>query len=190
MNVVESESESRFRLAEFKSNLSIGNRIARLVWGWAWMLLFRPSPRVAFAWRRLLLRVFGARLGKNVRIYASAEVFLPANLTLGDNVVVGPKVDLYCVDDIFVEENAILSQRCELCTGTHDYSKPDMPLVTKSIKVCRGAWVCAGAFIGPGVTVERDSVVGARAVVFKDVEHGTIVAGNPAKFVKAKDRTS
>ena len=54
------------------------------------------------------------------------------------------------------------------------------------IVIGSGVWVCAGAFIGPGVTVGDNSVVGARAVVTRDVPPGVVVAGNPARVVKAR----
>jgi len=48
------------------------------------------------------------------------------------------------------------------------------------------AWICADAFVGPGVTVGEGAIVGARAVVMKNVEPWAIVAGNPARFVKKR----
>jgi len=62
-----------------------------------------------------------------------------------------------------------------------------MPLVTAPIVINDGAWVCADAFIGPGVTIGEGAVVGARAVVMKDVDPWTVVAGNPAQFIKKRE---
>nr|WP_281380118.1 hypothetical protein [Prosthecomicrobium pneumaticum] len=56
-----------------------------------------------------------------------------------------------------------------------------MPLLKPPIAVGEEAWLCADAFIGPGVTVGRGAVVGARAVVVRDVAERTVVAGNPAR---------
>jgi len=55
-----------------------------------------------------------------------------------------------------------------------------MDLIKAPIRIGDGAWVCADVFIGPGVKVGRGAVVGARAVVVKDVADGVVVAGNPA----------
>lgn len=174
-------------LSRFQSNLSLGNRAARAVWGVVWVFLFRPSPRIAFAWRRMLLRMFGARVGRGVRIYNSARIFLPANLILDDRVVVGPEVDLYSVATIHIHQDAMVSQYAHLCAATHDYRLPGLPLVARPISVQSGAWICAGAFLGPGVTVGQRAIVGARGVVFRDVEPGMIVAGNPARPIKHRD---
>ncbi len=134
--------------------------------------------------------MFGAKIGKGVRIYNSARVFLPANLILDDRAIVGPDVDLYCVARIHVHSDAMISQYSHLCAATHDYRQPDLPLVAKPIEIGSQAWVCAGAFVGPGVTIGQRAIVGARAVVFRDVEVGMIVAGNPAVVIKTRDAES
>ncbi len=73
-----------------------------------------------------------------------------------------------------------------LCAGTHDYADPSMPLLKPPITVGDQAWVCADAYIGPGVTIGEGAVVGARAVIVKDVPPWTIVAGNPARPIKKR----
>lgn len=173
-------------LSEFKSNLSLRNRLERFVWGIIWIFLFRPSPRLAFAWRNLLLRIFGASLGKGVRIYNSANVFLPRNLKIGSRVVIGPSVDLYSVDRIDIQDDVLVSQYSFLCTASHNYALPSLPLVTSPIVVQPGVWICAGCFIGPGVNLGELSVVAACAVVTRDVPERQIVGGNPAAFIKMR----
>lgn len=174
-------------LSRFRSNLTVGNRAARALWGLVWCLLFRPSPRIAFGWRRMLLRLFGARVGRGVRVYNAAKVFLPANLILEDRSIVGPDVDLYCVAPIRIGADSMVSQYSYLCAATHDYRQPDLPLVARPIAIGSQAWICAGAFVGPGVTVGDRAVVGARAVVVRDVPAGLVVAGNPARVIKRRD---
>lgn len=148
------------------------------------MLLFRPSPRFFEQWRCFLLRVFGAKIGKRVNVATSAIVWYPPNLTLHNDVVIGPAVDLYCVAPIEIGANSIVSQYSYLCSGSHDYRQESMPLISKPISVGERTWVCARAFVGPGVSVGNFCVVGACAVVVKDVEDRCIVVGNPAKVIK------
>ncbi|TWU55492.1 LbetaH domain-containing protein [Rubripirellula reticaptiva] len=174
------------RLDRFHSNLSIWNRLERSAWGITWLIFFRPSPRIAFRWRRFLLRCYGATIGENVRIYNSASIFLPRNLTLAAHCVIGPRVDVYCVASIDCGEHVMVSQNVELCAATHDYRQVDLPLVASPIRIEPESWVCASAFIGPGVTIGRGAVVGARSVVFKDVASEDIVAGNPAKRIRSR----
>jgi putative colanic acid biosynthesis acetyltransferase WcaF len=145
--------------------------------------LFYYTPRPFWAWRRAVLRIFGARVGRNVRVHPTARIEIPWNLEIGVNACLGDGVIAYSLGSIVIGSNVTISQYVHLCAGTHDYSLPDMPLLKKSICIEAGVWVCADAFIGPGVTVGESAVVAARAVVVKDVPPGTIVAGNPARVL-------
>ncbi|MDB4766597.1 putative colanic acid biosynthesis acetyltransferase [bacterium] len=176
-------------LNKFKSELSFGNKVLRALWGAVWLLLFRPSPRLCHQWRRFLLRLFGAKIDKTVRIDSSAEVFYPPNLTLLEYVVIGPRVDLYCVAPITICKNAMVSQYSYLCSASHDYTQSHLPLIASPIVIGTGTWVCAKAFVGPGVTIGNNSLVAAGSVVVRDVADNQIVGGNPAKFLKNRPAT-
>jgi putative colanic acid biosynthesis acetyltransferase WcaF len=65
-----------------------------------------------------------------------------------------------------------------------------MPLVKLPINIGDWAWVAADAFVGPGVTIGRGAVVGARSVVVRDVPPDVVVAGNPARILGPRDRSS
>lgn len=173
-------------LSGFRSEHSVGNRAARAVWGVVRILLFRPTPRPLHAWRRLLLRCFGARIGRGVRVYASAKVWAPWNLTMGDFSVLGDDVDCYTVDRIEIGAHAVVSQYAHLCAATHDIDQPHFPLATKPIRIGARAWIASGAFVGPGVTVGEGAVVGARSVVVKDIPPRAVVAGNPARLLRMR----
>ena len=174
------------QLSKFKSDLSLSHKMLRLVWGFCWLVLFRPSPRVCHGWRRFLLRMFGAKIGKGVRIYNSAIVYYPPNLALGDHAVIAPHVDIYCVAPITISEHVMVSQYSYLCAASHDYTKSHLPLIASPIFVGPRSWICARAFIGPGVTIGSNALVAACAVVIKGVEDGQIVGGNPARFIKTR----
>jgi putative colanic acid biosynthesis acetyltransferase WcaF len=100
------------------------------------------------------------------------------------NACLGPDVNCYCIADVTLEDNAIVSQGAHLCTGSHDIDDPHHQLFAKKIVIKRGAWIATEAFIGPGVTIFEYGVVGARAVVFKNVPPHAVVAGNPAKLIR------
>jgi putative colanic acid biosynthesis acetyltransferase WcaF len=162
------------------------NKIGRVLWGIVWITLFRMSPRLCFGWRRLLLKCFGARIGRNARISPSVRVWAPWNLRIGDEAAVAHDVDLYAVAMISIGDHATVSQYAHLCAATHDITDPQMGLVMKPIVIESQAWVCAGAFVAPGVTLHEGAVAGARAVVTRDVPAWTVVAGNPARAIKAR----
>ena len=157
--------------------------LMRLLWGLA-VPLFSFSPRVCFSWRASLLRIFGAQIGKNVHIYNSATIYMPWNLEIGDYSSIGEYAFIYNLGKITIGAKTTISQRVHLCAGAHDYNDPILPLLKPPINVEDHAWVCADAFVGPGITVGEGAVVGARACVFKNVAPWTVVGGNPARFIK------
>lgn len=171
-----------------KSPYSLLQKAARAAWGIVWLLLFRSSPRCFLGWRRLILRSFGANIGRGVAVHPTTRIWAPWNLTMRECSTLSSYVDCYCVAPITLEGYAIVSQHSYLCTATHDYEKQGRPIVAKPITICAGAWVCADVFIGPGVTIGEGAVVGARASVFKDVQPWQVVGGNPAKFIKNRKK--
>lgn len=170
-------------------SFSLGHRIRRQVWNIVYALLFRISPRPFHAWRAFLLRVFGAQLGKGCHIYPGVKVWAPWNLRLGNRVGVADGATLYCMDKIIIGDYAVISQGAYLCGGTHDYNSENFQLVIKPIVIGTRAWVCAEAFIHPGITVPDGAVVGARAVVTKSLSMAwAVYAGNPCRQVSIRKR--
>ena len=181
-----SASQIRVDRAACPSPHSAANKAGRLLWQAAWLLLFRPVPWFWQAPRRAVLRLFGARIGRGAQIMPSVRIWAPWNLALGAHATVSHGVDLYNVDRIEIGAHATVSQRAFLCTATHDIDHPHMPLKTAPIRIGAGAWVCAEAYVHPGVTVGVDAVAGVRAVVLHDVPPGQVVGGNPAKFIRQR----
>ena len=132
----------------------------------------------------MILRAFGARIGKKAKVYPSTRIWAPWNLTLGDFACLSYDVDCYCVAPVSIGANATVSQYSYLCTATHDVTDPHMRLISTAIRIEDQAWICAGAFVAPGVTVFQGAVAGAYSVVTKDVPAWTIVAGNPERFIR------
>lgn len=154
---------------------------------WALMIpFFRFSPRPFFGWRRFLLRLFGARVGRQVHVYPSTRIYLPWNLTLGDQCSIGEWALIYNLGPVTIGDRATVSHRAHLCAGTHDYCDASLPLLRLPITIDTEAWVCADAFVGPNVTIGQGAVVGAASVVVKDVLPWQIVAGNPAQLIKMR----
>lgn len=167
-------------------HLSRANKLGRALWGIVWLTLFRPTPRPLHAWRCLLLRLFGAHIGKRVRVYPSARIWAPWNLEMEEGSCLGDFVDAYCVDKIKVGENATVSQYSFLCTASHDYTDPAQPLVTAPIVIGSQAWVTADVFVAPGVTIGEGTVITARSSVFADISPWVVASGNPAAAVRPR----
>ena len=156
------------------------------IWWIAQALLFHCSPQVLYGWRRFLLRLFGAKIGKNVLLRPSVTITYPWKLTIGDNSWVGDHVTLYTLGEITIGHDAVVSQYSYLCTGSHDYTKPSFDIFALPIRVEDEAWVAANCFIAPGVTVGRGAVLGACSAAWKDVPAMMVCSGHPAKPVKPR----
>lgn len=157
----------------------------RVLWGFG-RQFFRLTPRPCFAIRRSILRLFGAKVGKKVRIYPSTHIYFPWKLRIEDGSAIGECALIYSLGEVTIGERTVISQRTHLCAGTHDYRYPSMPLLRPPIRIGNDVWVCADAFIGPNIKIADYAIVAARAVVVKDVNPNEIVGGNPAKFIKKR----
>jgi putative colanic acid biosynthesis acetyltransferase WcaF len=154
----------------------------RVLWTFG-IWLIRLSPRPMFAWRRAVLRLFGARVGRDVHVYAGTHIVMPWNVELGDWASIGDEALVYSLGRVRIGAHATVSYRAHLCAGTHDFDDSTLPLLKPPIDIREGAWIGTEAFIGPGVVVGAGALVGARAVVTKDVAERDIVAGNPARVI-------
>jgi len=101
---------------------------------------------------------------------------------------IADNVDCYCVAPISIGPNATVSQYSYLCSASHDYRDPAMPLIIAPIVIERDVWIAADVFVGPGVRIGEGSVVGARSTVVNDVESWSVVAGSPASRRGSRDR--
>ena len=115
------------------------------------------------------------------------DVFTP-NLKIGNYVMVGQDCHITCADSIVIEDNVLISSGVFITDLSHETSNLEMPVIkqgltTKPVKICEGAFIGKDVMIMPGVTLGRHCVVGANAVVTKDVPDFATVAGVPAKPV-------
>ena len=146
--------------------------------------LFVSSSLPGSLHRRILLRLFGAKLGKRVVIKPRVQVKFPWRLQIGDFSWIGERVWIDNLAEVHLGSNVCLSQGAYLCTGSHDWSSPEFDLVVRPIAIQDEAWIAAQSTIGPGVTVGRGAVLGLGAVATKDLDPWTVYAGNPAIFSK------
>lgn len=155
------------------------------LWWIVHAVLFRPSPRFMYSWRRWLLRRFGADVGVGVRVRSSAQVTYPWKVKIGDWSWIGEEAVLYSLEEIVIGSNVSISQRCFLCAGNHDYTKVDFPYILEPAKtrisIHDETWLANDVFVGPGVTIGRGTVVGARSTVFNSLPAMMVCFGNPAK---------
>ena len=168
------------------ASFTLRSRVERATFALCWTLLAAWTPPPLRGWRRLILRAFGATMGKGANVYASVRIWHPRNLVMGDHATLGPRVNCYCQARITVGEYAVVSQGVTLCAGTHDYEDPEFQLRTRPIVLGPHSWIAAEAFVGPGVQVGAYAVLGARGVAMRNLAPGVVYAGNPAVAVKRR----
>jgi putative colanic acid biosynthesis acetyltransferase WcaF len=169
------------------SAFTTSEKLKRLAWAATYHLLFRLSFHNWYALRAAILRLFGAKIGRNVRFRRTARIESPWNLDISDNVSIGDEVILYSLGPIRIGPRTSISQYAHLCAGTHDYTRDDYPLLRPPITIGSDCWIATDVFIGPGVSIGDRTVLGARSSVFKDLPGDVVAVGNPAKPIKPRE---
>ena len=165
-----------------------GHTLRRFLWEVAWAIGGRWTPRWTLnGWRRLLMSVFGAKIGRGVRFQGGTAVWQPWRITVGANSWIDGDAKLYSVDDIRIGHDAVISEGAFICTASHDLASKAFALTNAPIEIGDYAWICAYAIVLPGVKVGEGAVVASGAVVTKDVEPWTVVGGVPAKVIKRRE---
>lgn len=171
-----------------RPTFSAANRTRRLIWNICWAIFYRLSPRPFHAWRAMLLRLFGAKMGPNCHFYPTSRVWAPWNLICEDQATAGDYAEIYNPAPIRLGSHAILSQNSYLCGATHDFDNPAFPLIAFVMEVGPYAWICARACVMPGVNVGGGAVLGLASVATRDLEPWGVYAGSPAVKVKERNR--
>jgi len=147
-----------------------------------WQGLWFATQHLVFkAWwcpvwvRPHVLRAFGATVGRGSHIRTGVRVHWPWKLSVGDHVWIGEGAWLLNLEPVRLGDNVCVSQEALLCTGSHDRHSPTFEFDNAPITVQDGAWVAARATVLRGVTIGSHAVVGAGAVVARDVGAGTLV---------------
>lgn len=165
-------------------------KIRRAIWNITYILFFRPfSTKIFRKWRLFVLQLSGSHIEKKAEVYASAKIWAPWNLKLGENSCLGPHVICYNQAMVELEQNAAVSQYTYLCTAGHDTSNinnSQSGLIVAPIIIHKNAWIGTRAYIGMGVDIGAGAIVGATASVYNDVGSNTIVGGNPAKIIRKR----
>lgn len=186
--VADATGEDPFDVQRMRSTSpwTLKQKFGRMLWYIVQGTIFRASPRPFYGFRRQLLSLFGAKIHPTARIRSTVKIEVPWNLSIGAYSSVGDHAILYCLGPVMVGERVTISQYAHLCAGTHDHTRPEMPLLTPPITIEDDVWIAADAFIGPNVRVGQGALVGARATVLRNVAPWKIVSGNPATVIRER----
>lgn len=133
-----------------------------------------------------ILRAFGAKVGRGVVLKPRINIHFPWKLSIGDHAWIGEEVFILNLEPVSIGAHCCLSQRAFICTGNHDYRRPDMAYRSQPIVIQDGAWVGAQVFVSPGVTIGTDAVITAGSVVTRSLPAETLCSGNPCVPVKPR----
>jgi len=166
------------------------SRIIRLISG---LTKLTGLARIWRTMRRVIRTSYGysrvKQCGKNVYFPPGMVIWSPQKLTIGDDVSFGEPVHICAGGEVIIGDRVMIASFSSLHSLTHDPTQQPMvgTLIRKKIVIEDDVWIGAGAIILPGVRIGRGAVVGAGAVVSKDVPPFTIVTGVPAQVVKKRE---
>jgi|TARA_B110000027_G_scaffold65330_1_gene70016 putative colanic acid biosynthesis acetyltransferase WcaF len=156
------------------------------LWWLVQSLFFKNSPQFLYGFRRFLLRLFGAKIGKKVIIRPTVRITYPWKVVIGDFSWIGDDVVLYSLGEIEIGENVVISQKSYLCAASHDYLQSNFAIFAKKISIEDQCWLATDVFIAPGITIGKGTVVGSRSSVYKDLPANKVCIGNPAKIIRER----
>ncbi|RDC56203.1 colanic acid biosynthesis acetyltransferase WcaF [Pedobacter chinensis] len=171
-----------FNTGDFKIGAS---KLKQFLWYFTDVLFFKSRMIPFSAVLVLILRLFGAKIGKQTRLKPGIHIKYPWKLMIGDFSWLA---DCYIenLDWVRIGANCCISQQAMLMTGNHNYKNPGFDLITKPIILEEGVWVGAAAQVGPGVKLMSHAVLTMGSVAVNDLASYSIYQGNPA--VKIRDR--
>lgn len=178
----ETQLQKDFDKKGFKSGASTFKMIC---WYFTSIIFFRSGLIPFSSVLVFILKLYGAKIGKGVRIKPFIYIYYPWRLTIGAHSWIA-ECRIENLDDVIIGENVCISQQAMLLTGNHDYKKVSFDLITKAITIQNGAWIGAKAIVCPGVTVASHAVLTVGSVATKDLSAYSIYQGNPATFIKER----
>ncbi|MBQ8046998.1 MAG: acyltransferase [Prevotella sp.] len=144
-----------------------------------WIVRHTPSRHL----RRILLRMMGADIERNVAMFSSVDIRSPKDLHIGEGTSIGPKVLLDARKGLTIGRNVTIAYEAIIWSLHHEMNSKDFHGVGDKVTIEDYAWICSRAIILPGVTIGHGAVVASGAVVTKDVEPFCVVGGIPAKKI-------
>jgi maltose O-acetyltransferase len=136
--------------------------------------------------RRVRYQVKGAKIGVLTILGEIDLAGRAGNLHIGTRSVLGSQVHLALHERIIIGSNVVINDGTQLLTASHDVTDPAWQMFAKAIEIEDFVWIARSVIILPGVKIGRGAVVGAGAVVSKDVPAFGIVVGNPAKLIEKR----
>jgi putative colanic acid biosynthesis acetyltransferase WcaF len=163
-----------------------GNKVKKTLWYFVNLMFFRNPFNPFKKQKVIVLRMFGAKIGKGVVIKPNVNIKYPWNLTIGNYVWIGEEAWIDNLGPVIIGDNVCISQGALILSGNHHYKKPSFDLIVKSIRIEEGVWIGAKTVVCQGVTCKSHSLLTVGSIATSSLEAYSIYQGNPA--VKIRDR--
>lgn len=173
---------SKFNNAWYNTGAGTFKRVA---WYIVNAIFFNSAFPVSYV-KVKLLKVFGAKTGKNIVLKPHINIKYPWKLTIGSNVWIGEYVWIDNLADVYIGDNSCISQGAFLLCGNHNYKKESFDLIVKEIKLEEGVWIGAKSIVCPGVTCFSHAVLAVGGVATTDLSPYSIYSGNPAMKIRQR----
>jgi len=159
------------------------NRVSAIVLEF-WLMILRYTGNIPFySIRRLFYSISGIKIGKGSIIHMWANFFYPANISIGEDTIIGDHSFLDGRDKLIIGNHVDIASGVLIYNSEHDLESENFSARIAPIEIGDYVFIGPRAIILPGVKIGRGAVVAAGAVVTKDVEPFMIVGGVPAKEI-------
>jgi putative colanic acid biosynthesis acetyltransferase WcaF len=145
-----------------------------LLWWFVQAIAFPLSLHFGHGVRNSLLRLFGAKIGKRVKIRPTVRFTYPWKVEIGDDSWIGDNVVIYSLDWIRIGRQCVISQKSYLCSASHDFSDPAFGLKLGAIAIGNGVWIAA-------VQIGANTVIGVRSTVLNSISAAQVAWGHPCE---------
>lgn len=149
-----------------------------------WLLFYIPSIKL----RVLLLRICGAKIGKNVSIHMGVKIIAPWNLSIGNNSTINSSCMIDARGVITISENVMIGYKSSVHSIGHKYKEDDFPVFKAEVNIKNNVIIFSHCFIGPGVLLNSGCTLLPKTVVLSgQFDSGTTLLGNPYKVLDEKN---
>lgn len=151
----------------------------------------QPLGKVSRQLRCMACKYIFKSMGENVNIDRGAKFGAGSQIEIGDDAKIG--VNCQMPDDIKIGNDVMIGPDVLILGHNHDFSNLELPMRLQGIKkappvsIENDVWIGARVIILPGIKIEKGTIIGAGAVVAKNIPPYSICVGNPARIIKSRE---
>lgn len=145
-----------------------------------WLLFLIPSIQT----KKIILRICGSKIGKNVSIHIGVKIIAPWNLCIGNNCTINSSCMIDARGGIEIDDNVMIGYKSSLHSIGHRYNEENFPVFKNKIVIEKNTIIFSHCFIGPGVHLKKGCTMLPGTFTFKGIyDEGSTLLGNPCKTI-------